>query len=49
MVDSQLPPAVNKLPQKQTEFKDAGAKGQYVNVVLQISQAAMTLADERWA
>lgn len=49
MVDAKLPPAVNKLPDKQSDFKDHNDKAQYVSSVLQISTGAMTLADERWA
>ena len=48
MVDSQLPAAVNKLPDKLTEFRDKNDKAQYVSVVLQISTSAMTLADDKW-
>jgi len=48
MVDSQLPAAVNKLPDKLTEFKDKNDKAQYVSLVLQVSTSAMTLADDKW-
>jgi|688.fasta_scaffold481495_1 hypothetical protein len=48
MVDKSLPKAVTVLPPKQTEFADANEKGKYVNLVLQASSSAMTIADERW-
>ena len=48
MVENPTPKATNKLPDKRTEFTDGNDKAQYVSTVLQISNAAMTTADDRW-
>lgn len=49
MVEKNLPPAVNTLPEKRTDFTDAADKANYVNLMIKISNEAMILADERWS